>query len=182
MDSADISINQCGGTLVQVNGRTCERYASCKDLAEKRRIDKRILLRARKENPPGIKVKGNVFWEEFQPWLAQNYDRLFREVNEEQEPEEDIDRDLERQKLREQIRELRLKNGEKEKDIRNAFLNVARDVRNKWGEKLRQKLEYEYPAKCKGMSELELREVGKRLCDELLGILSTPVSQWERNE
>jgi hypothetical protein len=180
MQQGDLTLNPCGGVQVHVKGCTYERYSSLDNLATARGIDKKVLLRASKENPPGLKANRSIHWEQFQPWLVQNFDRLFRETYERKEPEEDLDSELEREKLREEIRALRLKNGEAEKKIINQFLGVASDIRNKWGELIRQKLEYEFPVKCKGMTELELREVGRKFADELLRNLSTPVSQWER--
>lgn len=180
MPQPNLSLEPCGGKQVNGQAGTYERYKSLSELAEARNIPKAILLKANKENPPGIGSNNSIAWNLFQPWLSQNYDRLYRATFEDDESEADIDAQLKREKMREEIRRLRIDNGQFEKKILNAALAVARDVTTKWGELIRQKLEYELPVKLGGATELERREAGRKFADELLLKLATPVSQWER--
>jgi hypothetical protein len=176
----NLSLTPCGGVVTRQGN---ERYTSLYQVGEWRNIPRKILLLARRENPPGLMSSGNIQSEKFLPWLQANYTRLeelAKDRDKKKKPnQEEIDT-LQEQKLKEEI--LKLKNFNKSKSdafiSRKLVFETINKIKASWTDTLRQKLEYELPAKCQNLSQLELKEVMTKLCDELLYKFSTPISQW----
>lgn len=174
----NLTLEPSGGKLIKKGTQLLERYSSPLECSMKRNIPRKVLLLAAKENPPGIKSNGSIFWEIFQPWLADNYNRLFEIAKEKYE--ETSSTLLQEEKLKQEI--IKLKNYNRSRSPayiqRKLVFDTINRIKTKWTDLLRQKLENEFPARCNGMNPQELKEVGKNLCDELLRQFATPISQW----
>jgi hypothetical protein len=178
----NLTLEPCGGKIIEQGNAFCERYRSLREVSIKRNIPRRLLILANEENPPGIKSNGQVFWELFQPWLAENYERLFEAVKDKYIATDSAS--LEEQKLREEVIKLRNYNKANDKSYisRKLVFGTVNNIRNKWVEVLRQKLEHELPLKCKGMEEIELKAFGRKVVDELLHQFNRPISDWKVKE
>lgn len=168
---ADFTLEFRGGDLS--NGK--ERYRSLTDCSKKRYIPKRLMLAASKEKPPGIR-NGDIFWNEFQPWLVMNLERLQQAV-EDDAPKES----LKEQKLVEEIKALRNKNKRLDKGYisRKLVIQTFTYVSKKVSEIINGKFEYELPPKLSGLGEVEIKERLMKVRDEILKQFKTPLNEWE---
>ena len=177
-NTPNLSLDPAGGRLVGIAGQLRERYGGMKLLSEKRNIPLNILKIAKSENAPGMPSNGEIRAEYFLPWLKDNYSRL-EAIIQDREKRGDHNH-LQEQKLKEEIVKLRNYNRSHSDAFisRKLVFETIDMIRNKWTEYLRQKLEYELPSKCGGMSVIELREVMTKVCDDLLLQFSKPLSKW----
>lgn len=168
MDEPNLTMEYKGGELA--NG--LERYSGMIQCSVLRHIPKHILALAKKERAPGFAKNKKVFWDQLQPWLLENYERL---ANEGENTES-----LKDQKLQEEIIKLRNENKAKDRKyiVRKVVLKKVCEIRDKWSEVLRQTLEQELPPKCAKLEEQEIRIITKRICDDLLQRFAKPISEW----
>lgn len=104
----NLTTDLVGGTLAKGN---LQRYASLTECSEARSIPLGVLSLAKRKNAPGFKANGGIYWDELQPFLAQNFTTLLTgstPVSEEENNRLAVKREkLELEKLAEEVKKLR---------------------------------------------------------------------------
>lgn len=132
-------------------------------------------------NVNGCKYSNRLHGEKLQKWVADNRETIDIAIHDKSLANGVSLHDLEKI---EKIRKLRNFNKSKDKAFisRKLVLDTLESITARLTDTLRQKFEYELPAKTAGLSEVEIKQINKKALDELLGNFKRAYIDWRTAE